>query len=799
LLVLDGFEHLTGGAGMLADWLHAARDLSILVTSRERLNVVGEWVLPVSGMAFCEDTPGSEPQDAVRLFLECARRVSPDFQAVQNELHIILDICRSMEGVPLAIELAAGLTPAYSVGEISAEIHRDLDFLVTDMQGMSSQHRSLRAVFEASWSRLSADEQHILLLLSVFPGSFDSRAAGQIVGVTPDTLAHLAHRSLLRLESLSREQTISKRFQMHEIIRRYTAERGVDLTRVQMQFARYFLEFLIRQRADLDSRRQPVALGLIEDEIQSVKAAWKWAVQFAQSAAVGQARSDLLDLTLQAGAILFTFLDERCRYQEGVELFGLVSEIGEGKENDRIRARFMACRAWFASRLGQQGEGEQGLQQSLSLCQQQGLREELAFVLERLSAVDLLCGAYDAALTHCQESLELYQLLEKPRGVAVTLAILAQVSYCMGQYKLSQKWCQQALDVVKQEGGPYLIEANCFRQLGNVAYSTNQYSEATASYEQALERYRALGNRWGESASINNIGSIEVRMGRYQKALECFEIGLRIKDEIGDQWGVANALCNLGAMEDDAGDYEDALHYYQKALALCRDLASRDREGRTMHNMASTYMHMGRFQEARAAIEESLSIRREIGDREGESRSLDVLSQLYGYMGDVEKSLYFARQALELSRELGHRALQAYALHNLGNALAMQGQCAEALEQYRLALSLRREMGEPHLSIETLASIGGLYYRCGDPGSAIAAIEEVYAFLKDHSVNSMEDPFSMYLACIRVLQARGDARAGGLHQRALAELEDRAGRLLNKSSQQAYLHSIPSHQALLGE
>ena len=276
LLVLDNFEHLLESVNLLCDLLLAAPHLKMLVTSREVLNLRAEWVFPVEGLSFPPQDHGESIDhfDAVRLFVNRARHVRRDF-ALPNERDAVAQICRLLDGSPLGIELAASWLTTLSSAEIAAEIQRGLDFLTTSLHDMPERHRSIRAVFDQSWQRLTADEQRVLAKLTVFRGGCRRDAAVEVAGADLSTLSSLVAQSMLYLRE-------SGRYDLHELLRQY-AEARLHEAPEEEQAAHdlhcaYYAQSLSEIEPQLKGKGYLEALDAIQEEIDNVRAAWRWAV-----------------------------------------------------------------------------------------------------------------------------------------------------------------------------------------------------------------------------------------------------------------------------------------------------------------------------------------------------------------------------------------------------------------------------------------------------------------------------------------------------------------------------------------
>ncbi|HZG67714.1 MAG TPA: AAA family ATPase, partial [Herpetosiphonaceae bacterium] len=317
LLVLDNFEHLQGGASFVVTLLQAAGHVKILTTSRERLNVRGEYVLLLNGLSYpaAPDRPASlDEHSAVQLFVRTAQAVDPDFAPTDESLPAITRICRLLDGLPLGIELAAPWTRLLSCAEIADEIERNLDFLAPAPHDLPARQQSLRAVFASSWSLLTAAEQQLLGRLAIFRGSFSREAAAAVAGASLPVLAALVDKSLVR--RLTTGSDGAARYELSHVVRRYAAEQPAagDATISARHHAAYYLALLYDLTTNLRGPRQQDALRVISFEIDEIRAAWRWAATAGDTMAITRAADSL-----------FHFYDMRSWFAEGAAAFGLAS------------------------------------------------------------------------------------------------------------------------------------------------------------------------------------------------------------------------------------------------------------------------------------------------------------------------------------------------------------------------------------------------------------------------------------------------------------------------------------------
>ena len=212
LLVMDNFEHLMDGAGIVSEILQNTSGVKVLATSRERLNLKSETALSIAGMS-------EGNQDAVALFLQSGSKAQPGFEPSPDELNQVENICRSLGGMPLAIELAASWLHVLSVDEIYDELQKGLDILETEVRDAPERHRSIRTVFEQSWSLLNENEQEIFMRLSIFRGGFTREAAEKVAGAPLRQIAGLVNNSILR------HDPNTGRLEIHELLRQYGEEK----------------------------------------------------------------------------------------------------------------------------------------------------------------------------------------------------------------------------------------------------------------------------------------------------------------------------------------------------------------------------------------------------------------------------------------------------------------------------------------------------------------------------------------------------------------------------------------------
>ncbi len=533
LLVMDNFEHILEAADLLVEILQTAPKIHILATSRERLNLQEEWILHVHGM----ETPTHwtteqiEAYPAIHLFVERARKVRPGFRPNTAEREQIVRICRLVEGMPLGIELAAAWVRILSCEEIANEIEENLDFLTTSLRNVTQRHRSLRAVFEYSWKLLETMEKEVYSKLTVFRGGFSRQAAWKVAGASLFHLSALVDKSLLRVMS-------SDRYELLEALRQYAGEKLAEdperKTDAQNSHCDYFTAFLAKWEDAIQGGDQKAALEAIGTEIENVRSTWRWAVKTNNENAIARSLDSL-----------YRFYEIRGWLQEGEEVFRSVSEQlrfmyggTQALTEDKLilHAKVLSHQAAFLYRLGARVRARNLLEKAIDLLRPHDAREELAFALNYLGAVNFLESDYETAKTLLEESLGIFKEIDNRLGTAISL-----------------------------------------HHLGLVALNTKNFIEAQHFFQESYHVNQEIGDRFGVSISLDNLGIVARETGEYGKAKELHEKSLSIREESDDRWGIASSLAGLGLVAFRTHDYDKARQMLEQSMAIYREIGDHRR------------------------------------------------------------------------------------------------------------------------------------------------------------------------------------------------------------------------------
>lgn len=603
LLILDNFEHLLDGAALLSDIVKVAPGVQVVATSREKLRLQGEQVLRLQGLGY--DEAGEQDSDrlsspAARLFLAAAERVMPGFGRAGVEDVQLRRICQLVEGMPLALELAATWTDTLSLAAIGDGIEAGIDFLEANMRDVPQRHQSMLAVFDTSWQRLSSQEKQVFAGLSVFRGGFDRLAAEAVTGATARTLSRLVNHSLLIYDAAA------DRYHLHELLRQFAADKLKETREsgpTRSSHSKYYLDLLCRLGENLEGgEHQLEALETINTDIENVRLAWRWALENQAYERLRKGVAVLAQALLQGG-----------HAEEGERLFRRATDLLSSRtdeESKRLLGQIIARQADFARGLLRYEEALHLLERSVEAARHSGAQAEIAFCLRVKGRCLLTLGKVFEAKHALEESLEIatttgarqtqthaliglhdIALLEGKvvEGIALARRLLALcqktgdkfsladavyrlgVNKCYrGDYEEGRRYLEESLTLARQLNDPALISTS---QAALALYATRiegAYDEGRALAEQSLALGRSINHPGYMTRPLIALSDVACWQERYDEALRQAEENLQIMVPTGDteliHFGrnvLSLALCGLGA-------HEDAKQQICKALLLTR-------------------------------------------------------------------------------------------------------------------------------------------------------------------------------------------------------------------------------------
>lgn len=554
LLILDNFEQLVPDDDallLITRLISHTQHLTLLITSRLALNLQHEWLYPLGGLA---DT--SEAAQA--LFAERAQRVRLDFDRVADA-DAIERICQLVDGMPLAIELAAAWAKSLSSAEIAAEIAQDLSILETTMRDRPARHRSLQSIFDQTWQHLTLNEQAVLARLSVFRSGFDRAAARAVAQADRRVLVSLVDQALLQFSA-------EHRYHLHEFIRQSAATRleamGQSKT-TQLAHHTHFTNFLTER---IGNDNQLRTLQEIARELDNVRTAINFAFE--------TNRIEILGAVTQAANIIFLYLN---RFREGLETWQRIATFLANRQDKVaviIRINALVTQSWHLFRIGQIAKAESTLHEANRLIK-----------------------------SHTIEPAQLGN--EEPRA-PLTLFYLAQ-----GKHKRAKLMAQTLYDTYRHEPRPINLRYALYA-LASIALNEGNFEQAKQYTDELMEAVKRLGTEWYAAFGHDLLASIALEQHNdLLTARHHYNLSHAIRQKFNDPAGIIN-LASIAFLEQD---YVQAKQHYLAALSTYRQIANRPMLTMTLLGLARIALMEADLASAQTYLSEGLLIAAETADQ----------------------------------------------------------------------------------------------------------------------------------------------------------------------------------------
>ena len=689
LLILDQIEELVSerSLSILSAMMASAPDLTILVTSHQRLGLRGEQVLPLTGLPLPagheqSSTLAADEDGAVALMVSAMRRVQPTREFTAETLASVVDICRLVDGMPLAIELAASWIDAFSLQEIVSQVRHNIDLLATATPDTGARHRSIRAVFDTSWQRLDPQERQVLAKLSIFRGGFGREAAEAVAGVTPAAISKLVRHSLVQYDPSS------NRYDIHPLLWQYAseklAEEGTDTGMLSERYRAYYERWLAGLEAHLAGAQEHSRLQQMDDELANIRQVWQWATE--------QGDVEWLDAT---SAALHHYSRRRGQYQKGAEAFANAVQslrVREEDETARARAKLLAFQADMLREQGHSGRASECLEESARLLDHAALRgkdirREAAFTWW-LTA--LLTPDAKAAGELLGRSLAHYQdlgALSKTAGVLADLGLL-------------------------------------WKSVGDLA-------QAEVCFEESYAICRQLATPAPIVELSFNLAGLRMRKGQYEESERLLQDGLALARRVEDRGAMARGLVDLGHYYLQTGQYTLAANSYRESKTIREELGQRSLLVLSSGMLSYALLHAGDYRQAHLTAEQTLQLARAVDDVLYVGPALGTIGAARLVWGDIAKAHQWFLEAAETLREgwqedwrARHTVWQACA----ACALCHQGDVARARETIDGALQTAVEVRSLYALMIALTVLALVLLKEGQSERAV----KLYAFAQEH-------------------------------------------------------------------
>jgi predicted ATPase/class 3 adenylate cyclase/Tfp pilus assembly protein PilF len=653
VLVLDNYEHVIEAATVAADLLAACSELTVLATSREPLRLRGEYevlvpTLPVPGRAATEED--IERFDAVQLFVERAWAADASFRLEPGDAPAVAEICARLDGLPLAIELAAARVKVFAPKALLARLDSRLRLLTGGARDLPERHRTLRGAIEWSYELLSEPERVLLRRLAVFAEGCTLDAAEAVCGEAlgadvTEGMVSLVERSLLRRAGAMGDEP---RFEILSTIREFALEK-------------------------LEASSETAAVA-------AHHAAWYVSLAEEASGALrGAAQASWLDRLEREHANLRAALDTL----EGADDF----------------ARLTAALAGFWTIRGHLTEGRAYLERALTNVTDMALRVRL---LKSAGEVMRLQADGDGARRCYAEALAMCRVSDDSRGAADATIGLGVVAEMRGDEAGARALYEEALAIFTELGDDRGI-VHASNNLAILAWLEGDHEVAREQYRRCLDVARRLGDALLVASMLNNLGGVAYERADLREARKLYEESLTIRRRLGDRRGIAEALNNLGGVALDADEADEAGTLFEESISIARELDVPEVLALGLMNLGEVARTQHDLDRAEALLGEALDIRRTVGDRRGAAEVLAELGAAARARGDGAAARSLLEEALHDAREVGAAGTVSRALAELASLAAAAGDTAEAARLAEEALGVARDAGDPRGEARALA------------------------------------------------------------------------------------------------
>jgi predicted ATPase/serine/threonine protein kinase len=594
LLVLDNVEQVLAAASSISELLTACHRLKIIVTSRVLLRLTNEnefGVPPLGSPALRRPSSIEEllQYPAVALFVERAQAARAGFSITLESANAIAEICNRLDGLPLAIELAAARVKLLSPGAMLDRLEHRLKLLTGGAKDLPLRQQTMRGAIAWSYDLLKEREQKLFRSLSVFPGGFSLPTAEafcrKLSGVNSDAVdsdvldgvSSLLDNSLIRTKGTREDEP---RFGMMETIREFGLDCLANSGEAEATLnahTQLFLELAERSEQELRGPMQARWLDRLEEDLDNFRQA------MTRSKEIGN-----IGIALRLASSLLRFWE--------------------------VRGRLSEARRW--------------LEEPLALAV--GAQVPSPLRAKALNAAGVLArnqADYGRGVDRVKEALRLFQQLGDKQGIACSLNTLGLIAYDQSAYDEAASLLQQALTFYRDLNDEYGI-ASCLNHLAILAQNRGDYQRATTFQEESVAIRRSLGDQLGLASSLNNLGVVALDHNDYRRAASLFQESLSLFRTIEDSLGIASSLTNLGEMAQYQGDYEQARLRYLEALDLFREVGDKREVATLLGNLGDVARCQGDYQRATALYAESLDLRHQVGEKASIAFSLEGLAHV---------------------------------------------------------------------------------------------------------------------------------------------------------------------------
>jgi predicted ATPase/DNA-binding SARP family transcriptional activator len=554
LLVFDNFEHVIDGGILVAELVEQCLKVKVMVTSRERLNLEQEQLLPVAGLPSPQSSSllsDAVATDAARLFVERAKRVRPEFKVTEQDLPYLIEICQRLEGVPLALELAAVWLRVMPLAELEEELAKSLDLLESQSRNRIERQRSIRAAFNYSWQLLNTKEREALIRLTVFRGGFRREAAGIVAKIPVVLLAALVDKSLLRVSNAGR-------YDFHPLLHEYASQHlsDADKRNLEGRHSNYYQYLMASHEESIARGRQKEALLVFHEECDNCQVLAKSILEH-QDEGLLLRWLDLMD----------TFYDVRGAYSEALDFLSRAEVIFAAKP--LLLGRVLLEKGYALLWLGSFDDAKEAVLRGLVLIPKVQQRWQ-ARGFNTLGLLAFNRGQMAEAFAHWQKALELARATNYTIYEAHITGNLGNIEADRGNLVASERYHLESLRLYQRLGAVngYVREKT---NLAITYFLQDDLDRAKAALSEGIGSARTIDYKQALPYGLTGLARIEYVLGHYELARDLNQEALGLSRETGDKFVETEALIGLAQVLAALGDTSTATN---EALHLARLVGS---------------------------------------------------------------------------------------------------------------------------------------------------------------------------------------------------------------------------------
>jgi predicted ATPase/class 3 adenylate cyclase/uncharacterized protein HemY len=652
LLILDNCEHLVDACARLADGLlRTCPRVTVLASSREALGTPGEVTYRVPSLSLPDPRhlPSVERLtdfEGVRLLVERASSVKPGFRLTDANAAAAVQICQRLDGIPLAIELAAARTKSLSLGEIAAHLDERFRLLTAGSRTVLPRHQTLRGLIDWSYELLAEPERALLRRLAVFAGSWNLAAAEAVDADALDLLARLVDKSLV----VADEEDGETRYGLLETIRQYGLEKlreAGEESVVRDRHRDFYLALAEGAAPYLQGPEQATWLRQLETGHDNLRAALRWCLDRGN-----------IETTFRFAAALDVFWDTHGHITEG--------------------------RQWLDQMLPRAGE--------LPVPPTAGSRLAHPAALDAAARMSLRQSDFARARELYLESLELWRAVGDRRAVAEVLNNLGDLLRQLGDRRQGKAMIEESLLLFRQVADNRGI-AHALSNLADILLAEGDQQQAKRLFEESLPLFRATSDRRGLSHGLNNLGGILTREGHYGGAEALYRDSLRLAEEVDDKHAVATAHRSLADVARHQRRFDDSLARYRQSLEMFLSLDDKFCAGKSMLGLGWLGYETANLERATSVAQDALALYREIKVPAEEALALNLLGRLALHQGRFETAKEHLKQSLGIQQSVSDAAGIAMSVEDLAHVAYARGNRTLMVQLLAAADAVRRSNG----------------------------------------------------------------------------------------------------------